>query len=162
MDINPYKFIAPWDAYEFANHVLDSGAELVVLSMAWLSHSLTKEEINGDRRTEPELETLSYWVERFRPVVAGERQVIVVIGNRCGIEGGDVCNTSTGAGDMPETAEVCYAGSSTVIRIGKGKVELWDVLGKGEERCLLVDTEEAPRYVLQTGPGQQGENTNTM
>lgn len=37
MDINPYKFEAPWHAFEFAFHVLEIRANLVILSMAWLT-----------------------------------------------------------------------------------------------------------------------------
>lgn len=37
MDINPYKFEAPWNAFEFAVHVLEVRANLVILSMAWLT-----------------------------------------------------------------------------------------------------------------------------
>lgn len=37
MDINPYKFEAPWHAFEFAFHVLEVRANLVILSMAWLT-----------------------------------------------------------------------------------------------------------------------------
>lgn len=33
MDINPYKFEAPWTAYEFANHARESRAKLVIVSM---------------------------------------------------------------------------------------------------------------------------------
>lgn len=37
MDINPYKFEAPWHAFEFAFHVLEVKANLVIISMAWLT-----------------------------------------------------------------------------------------------------------------------------
>lgn len=37
MDINPYKFEAPWSAFEFAYHVLEVRANLVILSMAWVT-----------------------------------------------------------------------------------------------------------------------------
>lgn len=40
MDINPYKFEAPWDAFEFAFHVLEIKANLVIVSMAWLTREL--------------------------------------------------------------------------------------------------------------------------
>jgi protein N-terminal amidase len=33
MDINPYKFEAPWNKFEFANHARESRASLVVVSM---------------------------------------------------------------------------------------------------------------------------------
>jgi len=37
MDLNPYKFEAPWTDYEFAIHAQNIGANVVVLSMAWLT-----------------------------------------------------------------------------------------------------------------------------
>jgi len=59
------------------------------------------------------------------PVVAADRDTILVMANRCGIEG-----------------EVCYAGTSTVTRVGRGKIGLWGICGKGEERCLVVNTDD--------------------
>ncbi|KAK2754630.1 Carbon-nitrogen hydrolase, partial [Emmonsiellopsis sp. PD_33] len=92
MDINPYNFTAPPSAYEFANHVLSSGARLVLLPMAWLTR-LGSEELHG-ARGEPDLETFRYWVERFWPVVrgcvdgSGEGETVLVFANRVGEEGG--------------------------------------------------------------------------
>lgn len=127
MDINPYKFEAPFHKFEFGNHARECGAELVVLSMAWSSFKLTSEEIQ-DRALEPDLETLSYWVTRFTPLRddgGTSSSVILVMANRCGSE-----------------HETVYAGTSTVMRMTGEQVELWDVLGKGEERCLVVNTEQ--------------------
>lgn len=130
MDINPHKFTAPWDAYEFAHHCLSHSADLIVLSMAWLSHALgeTPASTDGAIGMQPDLQTLGYWVERFRPVVEMEgREVVLVCANRCGWERG-----------------ACYAGSSCVMRVGKGKVEIWGLLGRAEDGLLVVDTEERP------------------
>lgn len=51
MDLNPYKFEAPFNKLEFANHCLETGAQLILCPMAWLSpespcidHSLSLEE----------------------------------------------------------------------------------------------------------------------
>lgn len=134
MDINPYKFTAPWQAYEFAQQVITTHVELVVLSMAWLSHALAlaPEQIEGDFARQPDLETLSYWTERFQPVVDGDEDVVVVCANRCGREG-----------------DVIYAGTSTVLLLGKGRIRLWEVLGRAEEGCLVVDTGQAPCFELQ-------------
>lgn len=79
----------------------------------------------------PDKETLGYWVDRLEPlVVQEEREVLVVMVNRCGIE----------------EPGVRYVGTSWVGRVGKGKVEVWGVMGKGEEGVLVVDTEEEPRW----------------
>lgn len=124
MDINPYKFATPWSKYEFGTHVVKSRATLVVLSMAWLSSGLTVQDL-ALTAMEPDMATLSYWVDRFRPVIEhdGVRDVVLVMGNRSGVED-----------------SALYAGTSTVMRVHNGRVMLWEVLGKGEERCLVVDT----------------------
>lgn len=130
MDINPYKFSAPFESYEFSSHTRDSGAEVAAICMAWTSLILTPEDVLGKGKDQPDLETLDYWIKRFQPVVGGHRSVILVIGNRCGVEGNEV-----------------YAGSSMIARVGKGIVEVYDILGKGEERALIVDTEKTPKHV---------------
>lgn len=122
MDINPYKFATPWQKYEFASHVVTSGAGLVVLSMAWLTSGLTTNGLQVDA-LQPDMSTLSYWVERFQPLMNSEHEVVLVMGNRSGVEG-----------------TALYAGTSTVMRVSAGVVSLWDILGRGEERCLVVDT----------------------
>ncbi|ODV96104.1 hypothetical protein PACTADRAFT_49511 [Pachysolen tannophilus NRRL Y-2460] len=38
MDLNPYKFEAPFNKLEFANHCLETGARLILCPTAWLSH----------------------------------------------------------------------------------------------------------------------------
>jgi protein N-terminal amidase len=144
MDLNPYKFEAPWTSYEFANHALASRAEVVVLSMAWLTR-LSAVELH-ERAKEPDLDTLSYWLERLRPFGGPngpDEEVIVVFANRCGEEG-----------ESPLIGPVRYAGSSTVIGVsrGDGRVEgdvrIWDILGRAEEKVLVVDTENDAKYGL--------------
>lgn len=129
MDINPYKFIAPWEDYEFANTALDSNSPLVCVSMAWLCH-LSPEELMLDP-SKADIATVSYWVERFQPLVekARETPVYVILANRCGME-----------------KTVCYAGSTTVLKIEAGGVSLYETLGKSEEKCLVVDLNERPKF----------------
>jgi len=93
--------------------------------MAWSSHSLTTADILGPGGKSPDVDTLSYWMDRFGPVVAADRDTILVMANRCGIEG-----------------EVYYAGTSTVMRVGRGKIGVWGICGKGEEKCLVVNTND--------------------
>lgn len=53
MDLNPYKFEAPFNLFEFASYNLDNHTDLIICPMAWLhSQSVTKfdtesEEIEG-------------------------------------------------------------------------------------------------------------------
>ncbi|CAI6333772.1 unnamed protein product [Periconia digitata] len=140
MDINPHRFLAPWDAYEFANAALSSShlppnslPPLICVSMAWLCH-LTPEELVQDPQ-QPDIATVAYWVERFQPVVEKSKQVEgathVVLANRSGMEKG-----------------VCFAGSSTVLKIEGGAVSLFKTAGKSEEKCLVVDLSERPQFMV--------------
>lgn len=142
MDLNPHKFTAPWEAYEFASHALANKSEIIVLSMAWLTRisaaTLTIEP------EEPDLATLSYWIERLKPLVEGEEEIVAVFANRCGEE----------LGKNPLGAEegVRYAGSSWIGRVGRGQVRIWGMLGKAEEGVCVIDTEEKPRWILKMQP----------
>lgn len=111
--------------------------------MAWLSlppppSSADEEEEREERNDDdeaavPDKETLGYWVSRLEPlVVQGEREVLVVMVNRCGVE----------------EPNVRYVGTSWVGRVGRGKAEIWGLMGKGEEGVLVVDTEDKPRWAM--------------
>ncbi|KAK6006012.1 hypothetical protein QM012_006422 [Aureobasidium pullulans] len=147
MDINPRRFEAPWSAYEFANHCVDSDTPLVMLSMAWLTRLLPQQLL--ETGTQPDLETLSYWLERFVPVVQSERQggIVVVMANRCGTEPGMVAGVSQGVDDEGQEI-VGYAGTSCVLMVEQGEVRIFDILGKAEERLLKIDTTEPPQFAL--------------
>jgi predicted amidohydrolase len=144
MDINPYKFEAPWTSYEFANHALAFKAELVLLSTAWITQFSTAEL--QEHASLPDLDTVGYWLERMRPLMDSdgpEQEVIIVFANRCGEERG-----------APLTDPVRYAGSSTVMGISRGggqvggAVRIWDMLGRSEEGMLVVDTQDRAKYGL--------------
>ena len=160
MDINPYRFTAPWTDYEFATHVTNSRAKLVVLSMAWLTR-LLPEDLQREPHL-PDMETVAYWLERFLPLVANaansaDEGVIVVFANRCGMEGNKVGTTQLENGEEVEMGDrVCYAGSSCVMKFQQGGVRIFErgdgpsILGKAEEGVLVVDTNGAARYSLQS------------
>ncbi|KAI2643340.1 carbon-nitrogen hydrolase [Xylaria nigripes] len=128
MDINPYKFEAPWNAYEFAFHVLDVVANVVILSMAWL----TREDaaVFSCHPREPDMETLTYWVTRLEPLIRAEtdEEIIVIFANRTGSED-----------------EAVYAGTSAVLGIQNGEVTVYGMLGRGDKDLLVVDTKK-PGY----------------
>ncbi len=138
MDLNPHRFAAPWEAFEFASHALTSGSEMLVLSMAWLT--VLKDSELAAHAEEPDLSTLSYWVGRLKPLVEAEKEVITVFGNRCGRE----------AGKNPLGVEegVRYAGSSWIGKVGNGVVKIWDIMGRAEEGVIVVDTEKEPKWTL--------------
>ncbi|KAI1000388.1 hypothetical protein K3495_g7807 [Podosphaera aphanis] len=131
MDINPYRSIAPWEKMEFANHALASGASLVIVTMAWNSLEIFPDDVlKMPSRALPDYSTLAFWISRFTPLVHADQKVILVMGNRTGIEG-----------------EVIFSGSSMIAKVGRGTVEIWDVAGKGEDRLLVVDTETKPKFL---------------
>jgi protein N-terminal amidase len=154
MDINPYRFEAPWTSYEFANHTITSASELVILSMAWITR-LPAAELQGLAKL-PDLETVGYWLERMRPLMGPrgiEQEVVIVIANRCGQDG-----------DSPVIGPVSYAGSSTVFGISRGdgrvdgEVRIWDMLGRAEEGVLVVDTRDNAKYGLKRSLPAEGMN----
>lgn len=138
MDINPYRFVAPWTDYEFANHMLENRAKLVILSMAWITRLLPDEM--AAEPDKPDMETVAYWLERFHPFVekAPEEEVIVVFANRCGTEGKTNSSIAIAKNDPVEQGDrVCYAGSSCIMRFQGGNVRMFEkrpnevaVLGK--------------------------------
>ncbi|KAK3326468.1 carbon-nitrogen hydrolase [Apodospora peruviana] len=135
MDINPYKFEAPWHAFEFAFHILEVKANLVIMSMAWLTreHRSTFTPFPHD----PDMETMTYWVQRLEPVIRSENQeeIIVVFCNRCGIED-----------------DVVYAGTSAVLGVKNGEVSVYGLLGRGVKELLIVNTDLPPFAKLVNRP----------
>ncbi|KAL6854206.1 carbon-nitrogen hydrolase [Trichoderma novae-zelandiae] len=137
MDLNPYKFEAPWNKFEFGQHVLNSGARLVIVSMAWLTNENAQEFTSTP--LEPDSMTLLYWVSRLEPLIRAEsnQEVIVIFANRCGIEG-----------------EATYAGTSTVVGIQSGEIWVYGIMGRGEKGLLVVDTDSEPYAKLAYSPLQ--------
>lgn len=144
---SPYKFEAPWHAFEFAFHVLEVESNLVIVSMAWM----TREERRRFTRmpNEPDMDTLTYWVTRLEPLIRSENQeeIIVVFCNRSGIED-----------------EATYAGTSAVIGIQDGEVKVYGLLGRGEKELLVVDTNNAPyaKMVYRPESDASGKRTETL
>lgn len=143
MDINPYKFEAPWSAYEFANHARESRAKVVIVSMAWLTRLTALDML--EEPLKPDMDTLGYWIERFRPLMevgsGSDDEIVIVLANRTGDEG-----------SAPRIGDVRYAGSSAILgvkkgnEVGDGNVKVWDILGRAQDGMLLVDTNEPAKY----------------
>ncbi|WYZ38821.1 hypothetical protein EsH8_III_000735 [Colletotrichum jinshuiense] len=127
MDLNPYKFEAPWHEFEFAFHVLECESNVVILSMAWM----TREDGRMFSRmpNEPDMDTLTYWVTRLEPLIRseGDDEIIVIFCNRTGIED-----------------DAVYAGTSAVVGIQEGEVKIYGLLGRGQKDLLVVDTNNPP------------------
>ena len=85
MDINPYKFEAPWDAYELANAC--AGCELILFSSAW-TNAHPDDDIEVKRAPIDFAETVTYWLARLRPLI-GKREpngTHFICANRIGVE----------------------------------------------------------------------------
>ncbi|KAI5964820.1 NTA1 [Candida pseudojiufengensis] len=93
MDLNPYKFEAPFNKFEFSSKCYLNKSNLIICPMAWLSSSspsikkqedeinpelkslspeqyqnyLTKQAQNITLSNEPNFETINYWILRFFP-----------------------------------------------------------------------------------------------
>lgn len=134
---SPYKFEAPWSKFEFGQHVLDSGARLVVVPMAWLTNDEQQEFLSTLQ--DPDTMSLLYWVSRFEPLIRARsnQEVIVVFANRCGTEG-----------------ETTYVGTSAVIGIQSGEIHVYGIMGRGETGLLVVDTDSEPYAKLAYQPLQ--------
>ncbi|KAL7625226.1 hypothetical protein AAE478_004441 [Parahypoxylon ruwenzoriense] len=138
MDLkSPYKFEAPWHAFEFAFHVLEMESNLVILTMAWL----TREDGRMFSRMpkEPDMDTITYWITRLEPLIRSDNddEIIVVFCNRTGIED-----------------DAVYAGTSAVIGIKDGEVSVYGMLGRGDKELLVVDTDAAPYAKLVYRPDE--------
>jgi protein N-terminal amidase len=140
---SPYKFEAPWTSWEFAHHILHKEANLVIISMAWL----TREEPRSYSRTpkDPDMDTLAYWLARLEPIIREETEgeIIVVLANRTGTE-----------------EEAVYAGTSCVLGIHGGEVKVYGVLGRGERELLIVDTNKPPQAKLVSEPNTTASNVS--
>ncbi|KAL8284665.1 hypothetical protein RB597_008497 [Gaeumannomyces tritici] len=88
MDIS--SFTAPWHEFEFAFHVLDSSAGLVILSMAW--GTVNDDKSFCSKPYEPDMATLKYWVQRIEPLIRAEfeDEIIIIFANRCGFDEGTI------------------------------------------------------------------------
>ncbi|KAJ5723759.1 Carbon-nitrogen hydrolase [Penicillium malachiteum] len=178
MDINPYKFEAPFTAFEFASRVLDSRSQLVILSMAWLT--MHDRAALAALKDKPDMETFNYWLQRFMPLLEKEmqharnvdeedgqerspstqlrqkpKQVVIVFANRSGEE--------PAADDTKPPA--LYAGTSTVLAVTQRagsesregvqaenqmdvKILCWDQLGAQDEGICFADTTADPKMVF--------------
>jgi protein N-terminal amidase len=125
--------------------VLNKEANLVILSMAWL----TREDARSYSRCpkDPDMETLSYWLARMEPLIRAETEgeIICVFANRSGSEN-----------------EVVYAGTSAVLGIHCGEVKVYGILGRGEKELLVVDTNKRPQAKLISEPNPTASNHNSV
>lgn len=169
MDINPYKFEAPFTAWEFANRVLDSQSQLVIVSTAWLA--VDSDALLAAPSHRPDMDTFNYWMRRFWPLIerrlthsgdldglssSSEKRVVLVFANRTGIEesAGGVIPTATYVGTSTVVAitqestrdvtESTGNGAKTSISPSNVKIHCWGMKGAREEGICFADTQSEP------------------
>lgn len=142
---SPYKFGSSWNAFELASHALEVKADVLIVSMSWV----TSQDSRDFSRTlaEPDMETLTYWVQRLEPLIAAEldREIIVIFCNRCGQE-----------------AESLYAGTSAVVGIKGGEVSVYALAGRGTKEFLMADTSRPAFAKLVQTPSTPSESEGSI
>lgn len=95
--------------------------------MAWLTDEAREHFTQFPN--EPDMEALTYWVQRLEPIIRDESsdEIIVVFCNRTGMED-----------------DAVYAGTSAVVGIHQGEVKVYGLLGRGVKELLVVDTDDPP------------------
>lgn len=132
MDLNPYKFEAPFNKFEFSAKCYHNKAKLIICPMAWLSSQspsikteLTQEEKLDQAKqlkllSDPCNETINYWILRFFPFLkhkysffpkwwSSRDKVSVLICNRVGKE-----------------EDVVYGGSSCILQFNNKEASTSD------------------------------------
>ena len=84
-------------------------------------------------------------------VVEGEREVLVVCANRAGEEEGESPFEVGGVREGDGGEGVRYAGSSWVGWVGKGRVRVLGLLGRGVEGVLVGDTDGEAQTFFDVG-----------
>jgi protein N-terminal amidase len=111
MDLNPYKFQAPFDKFEFANSAAENDVSLILCPMAWLhSDSPSLQETDELKKikkaslklvpSEPNMSTVNYWLLRMTPFISSRpsKRIAMITCNRSGL-----------------VDDVLYAGSSSMF-----------------------------------------------
>jgi hypothetical protein len=119
-------------------------SDLVIISMAWMARE--EGRVFSRMPNKPDMDSLTYWISRFEPIIKSEsnQETIVVFANRTGVENDSI-----------------YAGSSAVVGIKNGEVNIYGILGRGDKELLIVDTGEKPqaKMIYRPGVGNDTEDT---
>lgn len=105
---------APYHAYEFGKHCVQTEADLILVPMAW-TKSAAPEQDDG-------LHSIRYWLSRLGPVLDQNKRSVFVAAGRVGTEG-----------------LTTYQGGSCVVAIDHGDLTVLGKLDFEEEALLVVD-----------------------
>lgn len=117
MDINPYKFKADFEDFEFANFHLKQKTDIILCSMSWLKSKADSEKTSVQS-------VIRYWSMRLLPLcnnVEEGRHTIFVACNRTGTERGSE-----------------FAGASVVLDLEKDSITLLNNL-TNESDVMIVE-----------------------
>ncbi|CAX43617.1 NT-amidase, putative [Candida dubliniensis CD36] len=135
MDLNPYKFEAPFNKFEFSMSSYSQRAKLLICPMAWLNPSspsiLDKEEFDKSDKlelaqelelelknsdfVEPNWSTINYWILRFFPYLSHKYSIMPKWFNKIKDNNDEkitvICCNRVGVEE-----DVVYAGSSCILQ----------------------------------------------
>lgn len=104
MDLNPWRFTAPFGKYEFANFALEQKADVIVCCMNWL---VSDQELPEDASAWQKVSsTISYFLVRVAPLLG--KNVAFIGCNRVGsetVQGASSPTHFTGATCLVELSE---------------------------------------------------------
>ena len=119
MDINPYKFESPFEAFEFAREALNNQSQLILFSCAWTD--------SAPEDSDPS-QLFNYWATRLTPLIdhysSTKKPCYFICANRIGKE-----NDTT------------FAGSSCVIALHTCSVKSF--VDKTSQALLVADIKES-------------------
>ncbi|CAK9440329.1 uncharacterized protein LODBEIA_P44290 [Lodderomyces beijingensis] len=164
MDLNPYKFEAPFNAFEFSSACFANRSKLIICPMAWLSPespSIQKEayptlqqrvqiakELKLPR--EPCTSTINYWILRFFPFLTHEysfprkwwrkeEKVCVLCCNRVGKEGDIVYGGSSAILRFNNDVEAGAGHGFEEVNSENASVDVVDSLSQSEEGIIVQE-----------------------
>lgn len=117
---NPKDFVAPFEAFEFANHAKLQQCDLVLCSMNWLRSEAVNPVDHPESDWEQVSPLLNYWATRMTPLLG--TGAIFACCNRIGTE-----------------KSVVFAGSSCVMQLSATPTVI-DYAWQSAERLLVVRT----------------------
>lgn len=151
MDLNPYKFEAPFNEFEFSSSCYEQRSNLMICPMAWLSPkspSINK-EISLSERVEianqtkldkgPDQSTVNYWILRMFPFLSHKysylpkwfNKVNVLCCNRVGVEG-----------------DIIFGGSSSILEFNNLGKNYESINQDNESVTILGSLSQADEEVL--------------
>lgn len=139
MDLNPKKFEAPFDAYEFATYHVEMKTDVLFCIMAW------QESEEGTHHQPSKQDQITrnhrYWAMRLAPLIEADRTCHVVICNRVGLERGKVdygvCVFKIDI--LTQRLGIQFCGDSNIIRVGGGGACVLATLNNREESCRAYE-----------------------